>query len=65
MCTSTPKAAKAPEAPEPVKTTDEEMERARADARNAAIRRYGARATDVTRGSVSDAASVKRPTLGA
>lgn len=63
MCTATPKVAKTPESPEPVKTTDEEIVQARQTARNAAVRRYGLRGTDLTGGLVSDTGMNK--TLGA
>ena len=64
MCTaSKPKAAEAPAAPEPVKATDEEVVKARQSARNAAVRRYGLRGTDLTGGLVSDNGMNK--TLGA
>lgn len=65
MCTSKPKVAETPPAPEPVKTTDEEVRRARETARNAALRRYGLRGTNVTGGLVSDTAQTTRQTLGA
>ena len=69
MCTaSKPRVAETPASPEPVKTTEEEQVKARETARNAAIRRYGIRGTDVTRGAAGlddDSTSLKRTTLGA
>lgn len=68
MCTaSKPKAAETPASPEPVKATEEEQVKARETARNAAIRRYGVRGTDVTHGAANlddDSTTVKRTTLG-
>ena len=66
MCSvSKPSTTPAPESPEPVKTTDEEVLRARQTTRNAALRRYGFRGTNVTGGLISDDAGTKRQTLGA
>jgi len=66
MCTaSKPKVAETPAAPEPVKTADEEVMRARETARNTALRRYGLRGTDVTGGSLESTAGSKQKTLGA
>ena len=69
MCTaSKPSVAETPASPEPVKVTEEEQAKARATARNAAIRRYGVGGTDVTKGAASlddDSTALKRTTLGA
>ena len=68
MCSSTPSTPRvtpAPASPEPVKVTDEEVVKARDTARNAALRRYGLRGTDLTGGLVPDDAGGKRRTLGA
>ena len=62
---SIPKAAKAPEAPEPVKQVEADAVKARETARTEAIRRFGVIGTDKTRGALAGiAAETKTRTLG-
>lgn len=62
---ATPKASPTPPEPETVKYTEEEVAKARSNAKNAAAARYGLSGTNVTKGMLTDeTVEQKKKTLG-